>query len=355
MANKMESWRQVVDLQARAFKPQGENFSLVFRGSVYTDGVGVSVVKCNQEMRAGGTRIQWTGPASRETYIDHLSEDELLDTIGRTILIDPNRRDLIYCMHEYSTVHEKQTFRWTKNNEAKITKERKLRKLAQDKKPIEVQEAEALLSELNKSSLTSDGYIHYLSHFVELAHIMLDHYGNCLTEAERPIPYHRKARLAATINKNKADDRLALELRNKFGQDAVLLMGDWSAPMQKYHEPIRGKGIRDALRHRGFEVLLLDEFRTSKVCPSCLQPSLKKFKRVTNPRTWRREEYPMVTCHGLLRCNNQECMQTVVGNHRYWNRDLASVLNYRHILNGLRANGLRPPVFQRPRLPQTNI
>jgi hypothetical protein len=136
----------------------------------------------------------------------------------------------------------------------------------------------------------------------------------------------------------------------------VLLMGDWSARMKEYHEPIRGKGIRDALRQRGFEIHLFDEVRTSKVCPSCLQPSLKKFKRVTNPRTWRRDEYPMVTCHGLLRCNNQECMQTVEGNHRYWNRDLASVLNYRHIiLNGLKANGLRPPEFQKPRFQQRNI
>jgi hypothetical protein len=99
-------------------------------------------------------------------------------------------------------------------------------------------------------------------------------------------------------------------------------MGDWSASMQKYHEPIRGKGIRDALRHRGFEVLLLEEFPTSKACPSCLQPSLKKSKRVTNPRTWRNDEYPIVTCHGLLRCNNQICMETEVGNHQYWNRDL---------------------------------
>jgi hypothetical protein len=68
--------------------------------------------------------------------------------------------------------------------------------------------------------------------------------------------------LAAIINKNNADDRLVLELRNKFGQDAVLLMGDSFAPVQKYHEPIGGKRIRDALRHGGFEVLLLDEFRT---------------------------------------------------------------------------------------------
>jgi hypothetical protein len=47
---------------------------------------------------------------------------------------------------------------------------------------------------------------------------------------ERPIPYNRNACLAATINKNKADDRLALELRNKFEQDAVLLRGTGPLP-----------------------------------------------------------------------------------------------------------------------------
>jgi hypothetical protein len=58
-------------------------------------------MKSNQETRARGPRIQRTGPASREICIDDLSEEELLDTIDRTVLVDPNRRDLIYCMHEY--------------------------------------------------------------------------------------------------------------------------------------------------------------------------------------------------------------------------------------------------------------
>jgi hypothetical protein len=159
MANKLESWRGVVDLQARAFQPQGDYSSLKFRGSIYTDGVGVSIIKSNQETRAGGPRTRRTMPASEERYITDLSDEDLQETIGRAVLIDPNRRDLIYCMHEYSTVHDKQTFRWTKNSEAKITKERKLRKLAEEKKPQEVQEAEALLSELTKSSVTPNIYI----------------------------------------------------------------------------------------------------------------------------------------------------------------------------------------------------
>ncbi|KAJ2535286.1 hypothetical protein EV175_006932, partial [Coemansia sp. RSA 1933] len=32
---------------------------------------------------------------------------------------------------------------------------------------------------------------------------------------------------------------------------------------------------------------------------------------------------------------------------RLWNRDLAAVLNFRHILNGLREDGFRPARFER--------
>ncbi|KAG0183739.1 hypothetical protein DFQ28_001086, partial [Apophysomyces sp. BC1034] len=33
--------------------------------------------------------------------------------------------------------------------------------------------------------------------------------------------------------------------------------------------------------------------------------------------------------------------------YRLWNRDLAAVLNFRHILNGLREEGVTPVWFQR--------
>ena len=283
-----------------------------------------------------------------------LSEEQLLETVGRMVLVDPNRRDLLMCMHELSTVQNPRTYCWTKNNECNITKERKLRKIGEDMKPVEILEAEALLSELNKSTLSPDRYTDYLVNYTELAPILMHHYGNTMTASARPVPYHRKARFTSVINKNKADDRLALELGNSFGRDAVLLAGDWSAPNQKYHQPIRGKGIRDALRLRGFQVFLLDEFRTSKVCPRCMEPSLKKFKRVINPRLWQRDEYPMVSCNGLLRCTSQECMQIMRGTHRCWNRGHRFCIEFRHILNALRRNGMRPQVFQRPARSDTN-
>ncbi|KAJ1859498.1 hypothetical protein GGH12_000453 [Coemansia sp. RSA 1822] len=45
-------------------------------------------------------------------------------------------------------------------------------------------------------------------------------------------------------------------------------MGNWSAPMTRFHEPIRGKGWR-TLKRGGFDVYLIDEYLTSKTCPNC--------------------------------------------------------------------------------------
>jgi hypothetical protein len=77
-------------------------------------------------------------------------------------------------------------------------------------------------------------------------------------------------------------------------------MGDWSAKHQKYHEPIRGVGWRRLFRKAGFSVFLMDEFCTSRHCPACGHKSLETFLTVNNPRPYRREKTPEVTCHGLL-------------------------------------------------------
>ncbi|KAJ2371023.1 hypothetical protein H4S02_009697, partial [Coemansia sp. RSA 2611] len=55
----------------------------------------------------------------------------------------------------------------------------------------------------------------------------------------------------------------------KFGKDLVLVIGNWSASNVKYHEPIHGKKWRYVFQRQGFEVYLINEFRTSCICPVC--------------------------------------------------------------------------------------
>ncbi|KAJ2546529.1 hypothetical protein EV175_005564, partial [Coemansia sp. RSA 1933] len=136
---------------------------------------------------------------------------------------------------------------------------------------------------------------------------------------------HCKLCLSAYINQKQADAQLVHNLHGKFGKDAVLVMGNWSAPMARFHEPIRGKGMCRMLQQQGFKVYLLDEYHTSKTCPACIKGSLTTFKHVKNPRPYQRNARPQVICHGLL--------------------NLAAVLNFRHILNSLCENGAKPPWF----------
>lgn len=68
----------------------------------------------------------------------------------------------------------------------------------------------------------------------------------------------------------------------------------------------KGKGLREMLRKYGYEVYLLDEFKTSKTCNKCGSDleECEDFER-TSSRPWRKEkkEIPF----GLRRCMNDGC------------------------------------------------
>lgn len=158
------------------------------------------------------------------------------------------------------------------------------------------------------------------------------------------LPYYRKLRMYAYSNRQRADALLVRQLR-EFAGGATLVIGDWSRPNQRFHEPTPGVGMVRMLCRAGLEVKLIDEYKTSKVCPACELESLESFRRVPSPRPWRKGK-GKITCHGLLRCTSQQC-RLPDGRSRLWNRDVVSVLNKRHIVDGLRRNGQRPERFLR--------
>ncbi|KAJ1644361.1 hypothetical protein LPJ64_003947 [Coemansia asiatica] len=55
-------------------------------------------------------------------------------------------------------------------------------------------------------------------------------------------PLHCKLCLSAFINKKQADVQLIQNLKKKYGNNMVMVVGNWSATMVKYHEPIQGVG-----------------------------------------------------------------------------------------------------------------
>ncbi|KAJ2795480.1 hypothetical protein H4R20_005864 [Coemansia guatemalensis] len=166
-------------------------------------------------------------------------------------------------------------------------------------------------------------------------------------------PLHRKLQESAYINHKRMDAKVACDLRQKFGLDPTLILGNWSAGMVRYHAPIPGKGLRRMLIKHGFRVFHIDEFKTSTWCPYCGEGTLEKFLDVENPRPHRRAKMPVITSHAVLCCNNDNCVgrpvDTMTGNSvkRIINRDLAACMNFKNIVDGLRNNGSVPERFVR--------
>ncbi|KAG1558248.1 hypothetical protein G6F49_004678 [Rhizopus delemar] len=245
------------------------------------------------------------------------------------------------------------------------TKSRKFRKLRNNLKRDEVIAAEFSLSHFKSSTVNKDKFVKYPQERAKVIPVMKAYYLN----EDRPaaedqgaggfLPF-RQMKLSSFINQQQAVKRLTKNLRERFENDTILIVGNWSAGNVKYHEPIKGVGMRRMLAKEGFQVYLLDEFRTSSLCPSCQNGELETFKKVQDPRPYQRENYPIADRHGLLRYKNQQCLKAVTSTieatdkvplRRLWNRDIAATLNFRRILFSLRANGDRPERFCKSKKP----
>ncbi|KAJ2500018.1 hypothetical protein GGH96_003056 [Coemansia sp. RSA 1972] len=314
-------------------------------------------------------------------YISELSKEQLQSTVGRCVLVDPGRRDLLFMLHKKSTVDDKNIYHYTRNQQRRETKHARYRKILQDENTADIAALERTLSAGSFTIPDLKLFEEYLTARAEVAVELTRHYNETMCRqrvgATTPeVPLHRKLRLSAYVNRQRADQLLMNRLRERFSQDAVFILGNWGAPMAKFHEPIRGKGWRTLLKRAGFDVYLIDEYLTSKTCPIC-EERISTFHNVKNPRPWMRTKRPMVKCHGLLGCQSQTCMEFFdtygdkrgyLGkqegekegkkkgrvNWRLWNRDLAAVLNFRKILFSLRETGTVPTCFQRKRKQPTD-
>ncbi|KAI7899206.1 uncharacterized protein BX663DRAFT_532908 [Cokeromyces recurvatus] len=317
-----------VNISCKALKDQGDAKSLKFRGMIHTDSVGASILKQNKETSKGGTkniskRLQTDN--NEFQYIDKLNNEEHQRTTNKCVFIDPDRRDMLICMGEKcESRHDGFIYRYTSNQRAKEINSRKFRKFHQQNKPKIVSDLEKSLTTHSTSTVDFQKYSRYLEARRDASDLLSNYY-RCDYLGSLPF---RKIKLPSYINRKQSDARLAKTLKRKFGEDCVLVFGNWSASNTKYHEPIRGVGMRRMLKKEGLQLYLFDEYKTSSFCPKCKNGKLKKFPYVKNLRPYIRGKHPVVECHGLLRCTNQKCLVP----SRLWNRDLATVLNFRDIV-----------------------
>ncbi|KAI8070823.1 hypothetical protein BC940DRAFT_224705, partial [Gongronella butleri] len=268
-----------------------------FNGTIYTDGVSVSILKTTRATNAGGPRRTFVPSVRETTYIHELEQvdrQRLLaihqDAQSSLVYVDCGRRDLMYCMSSTSTPQNQQTYRYTSSSRRKALHRRHYRTLRQNI-PDEVSQSQQRMSTVNSKTQNLAAYVDFLGQQAVEWEILHDWYANATTlgngETGQPQPLYRKLRFNQYIARQQDDQDLANAIRTAFHDNTVLIMGNWSAPHMRFQEPIRGLGLRRTLKKLGFEVYLIDEYRTSKVCPVCLTNTARMDpQRIENPRPW---------------------------------------------------------------------
>ena len=194
--------------------------------------------------------------------------------------VDPGKSDLMYCS---SGEGKNDWFRYTQNQKRSETKEKKHRTVrfklgAQMIEGKSVQQWETELSLFNRKVLTVEGFKAYLVKKNDVNAKLLGHYEN---------EVYRKLKWRAFVNRQRSEDSMVNRFRKKFGgkDEVTLAWGDWSSRSHmKFHEPTKGIGMRKLFRRAGYEVLLVDEYRTSCRCYGCEGGECEKFREVPNPR-----------------------------------------------------------------------
>ncbi|KAL1927382.1 hypothetical protein VTP01DRAFT_4011 [Rhizomucor pusillus] len=175
---------------------------MAFKGTIFTDGDS----GCGRKPKKTEADTK-----SDFTYIHDLDKKTLENIKPRTVFIDPGPRDLLYDRYKSYTVQEVKT-----------------------KYQNEVKACEAELSKHPTATVYIPKFLLYMKTRCEVSAIMSRHYQSLI---------YRNLRFRSNLYKKQGDDKLAKAIRDQFGGDPVLIIGNWSAwssTMNKYHEPARG-------------------------------------------------------------------------------------------------------------------
>jgi hypothetical protein len=188
----------------------------------------------------------------------------------------------------------------------KIRKELKTQKKIGKKNVIEL---ETELSNENRKTLNIKKFKEYIKEKSKLNVKLFKFYENDI---------FRRLRLDSYINKMRNEQKMVKEFVKTFGEPSktIIAIGDFEQKHHmKYKEPVKGKGFRSLFRRNGFEVYLVNEFRTSCRCFKC-EGECTTFRDCNNPRPWKKNE--IILRHGLTMCKTCKAL---------WNRDENSSCN----------------------------
>jgi hypothetical protein len=221
---------------------------------IQTDGVGVSIIfQAEVHNNQGIINEEDTSEANIQRQfrlVSNIPPAELRVIGENSAYIDPGRRDLMYILHDQSQHQQGQrsvlrytlrTSRHLRNLSGAIM----YRLMAVAAAPQELQ-IPRRLQELSTAPLKTthiDGVTLWLNRRRDHMSVLLVFYATYrLPQLGVGYPLFRKLRLSACFGTKREEIHIHNQIWTKFPEPETLnlIYGNWSSPMQRHHEPIKG-------------------------------------------------------------------------------------------------------------------
>ena len=251
--NQEPFWNKLFNLDRRVFRQKGYDFNYTLQ----TDGVAVSLLFVHKH--CSGTKKcsnyiteERPTPPSIETF----DANHCQALTGRTVVgVDPGKFNIVYM-----TDGEKKLRYTAYQRRTEMMAKRNQRILLTEKKRHGIIERETELSDRNSKIVDVNTFKEYVRAKNSMNAELRKFYGLAL---------HRKMKWRQFVYTQRSEDKFLVRMRQLFGDDALVAYGNWSRTTQMRHfVPTKGVGMR-RLISRHFETVLIDEFRTSKLCCNC--------------------------------------------------------------------------------------
>ena len=346
-----ELWNKFFNTNHKVFKKNGYLFNYMIK----SDGVACSILfiklDSNDEPIKKLTKFQLKEMEilkenADKQYIENQDDiKKLLNKKNNYVVIDPNLSDLAYCLDKNGT-----KFRYTQNQRRLETRNKKYLKITDKINKTTkingktVKEIESELSKHNSKTCDFNEFIDYLKIKNKINKCLFDQYQKRI---------YRKLKWNRFINTQKSESKMVKNFEKKFGspKNTNVIMGDYDKGNNhmKGKEPCITKRLRRILRLSGYNVYLINEFRTSKLCSNCHCEVENFLKRKSQrPKDGNKD----ILIWGIVRCTNLKCKQIPVQNKKVFvgsifNRDMNAVLNMMYIVETLIKTGKRPTKYCR--------
>jgi len=290
----------------------------VFNNIIYTDGYAVSIIQKHMKAEKRDPNYKIKRPKVRKKNfenIDELSKKKLKELKDYELVgIDPGKRNIITMIDYTKETKNRKKLIYSSQQRQVECLHKHTKKIFKGKKTHKVQEQEDLISNTNCKST----YVKSFSEYILIKNKankkeLLKHYSNKV---------YRKYKWKTYIHTQKSEAKLVNNIKKTYGtkKEVCLVYGNWSQSKQMANNyPTPNSGMRKMMGQH-FKVLLVDEYKSSKLCCSCYSEN-EKFMVRKNPRPYRTGN---ITIQSLLRCKNVEC-------NKFYDRDVNGASNILNI------------------------